>query len=180
LNYDLSIFHAINGGGSMWLDWLFLALSAPISGFIAIACILVFIVMKHRRALVRVVVSATLAVSLSDFVGSHLIKPWIARVRPLYLLPAGDVRVLAEAANVGSMPSLHTANSFAVAYVLTMLDRRLALIAYPAAILVGVSRIYVGAHWPGDIAAGAAWGTVAGLAGWWLTTTVIRIRESLR
>jgi len=136
--------------------------------------------MKYRSALLRVIVAATLAVSLSDFVGSHLIKPWIARVRPCYLLPAGEVRVIAEAANVGSLPSLHTANSFAVAFILSMLDRRLALVAYPAAILVGVSRIYVGAHWPSDVVAGAAWGTVAGLAGWWFTSTATLVWKGLR
>ena len=43
--------------------------------------------------------------------------------------------------------------------------RIVALLALGVALLVGLSRIAVGAHWPTDVLAGAACGWLAGSAG---------------
>lgn len=50
-----------------------------------------------------------------------------------------------------SFPSAHTVNNFAFATVLTTFYRRRGWLAFLPALLVGYSRVYVGAHWPGDV-----------------------------
>ena len=60
-----------------------------------------------------------------------------------------------------SMPSSHAANWFSAALVLFIYYRRTIWVMLPMAVLVGLSRIYNGVHYPSDVLAGAflAWVT---------------------
>jgi undecaprenyl-diphosphatase len=59
-----------------------------------------------------------------------------------------------------SFPSGHSAAGFAGAWLLSRHHPRLAPLWYAIASLVGFSRIYLGAHYPGDVLSGAIAGTV--------------------
>src|SRR5439155_13426235 len=61
-----------------------------------------------------------------------------------------------------SFPSGHSATSFAAATVLAARYRPLAPVALAVAGGVAVSRVYVGVHYPIDVGAGAAVGSVIG------------------
>ena len=50
-----------------------------------------------------------------------------------------------------SFPSGHVTDNFAAATVLALLFRRRGWWYLPVAALVGVSRVYTGAHWPSDV-----------------------------
>ena len=54
-----------------------------------------------------------------------------------------------------SMPSGHTAVSFAGLVMLGMLHPRIKWATWTLAIIIGVSRVYIGAHWVGDVVFGA-------------------------
>ncbi|MFE2874502.1 phosphatase PAP2 family protein [Streptomyces roseus] len=70
-----------------------------------------------------------------------------------------------------SFPSNHAAIAAAAATALWLTDRRLAAIAVPAALLMAFSRVWVGAHYPHDVALGLA---VGALVAWLLTRTARR------
>ena len=53
------------------------------------------------------------------------------------------------------MPSGHTAVSFAGLVMLGMLFPRIKWATWTIAIIIAVSRVYIGAHWVGDVLLGA-------------------------
>ena len=63
-----------------------------------------------------------------------------------------------------SAPSAHAATAFAGAVALTYLWRRSAPLFFLLAAAIAFSRVYVGVHYPRDVLAGAALGSVVGLA----------------
>lgn len=67
-----------------------------------------------------------------------------------------------------SFPSGHSAAAFAGAWLLRRHYPRLAALWYTIAGLVGFSRIYLGAHYPGDVLSGALAGTTLAEATRWL------------
>jgi len=83
----------------------------------------------------------------------HLLKNIFARERPFKGLE--DVQVLGPVLCFSSFPSGHTVSAFALAVVLAVKFPALAFLFYGVAFLVGISRIYVGAHYPLDVSVGS-------------------------
>jgi membrane-associated phospholipid phosphatase len=103
------------------------------------------------------------------------------RQRPFLALD--HVLVLAHRSADGGMPSDHGTLAGAVLAALLLVDRRLGLAATAVGLLLAVSRVYVGVHYPGDVLAGLAFGAVVALAGWLLlarplTAAVASLRHS--
>jgi len=93
--------------------------------------------------------------------GIKLVKPLIGRGRPADLLD--DVRVRGAAQSGLGFPSGHAAVSMTLALVATR-STRVHSAALAAALVAGISRIYVAAHLPLDVVAGTAAGWVVGSA----------------
>jgi len=91
-----------------------------------------------------------------------LFKSLVEEVRPCRQLPSTFHVETCAAANDWAFPSNHTVVAFAAATTLWMADRRLGRIAVLAAVAMGFSRVYVGAHYPHDVLAGALVGIAAG------------------
>ncbi|MBN2506583.1 MAG: glycosyltransferase family 39 protein [Verrucomicrobia bacterium] len=115
------------------------------------------------RVLVAVLV---LILALGDGLIVQLLKDALGRPRPFQALP--DVRLPAGRAGGGSMPSSHAAMWFAAALVARVFHPRSVRFMLPLAALVGLSRVYLGAHYPGDVVAGAVLGAGWAAAGLWL------------
>jgi undecaprenyl-diphosphatase len=105
---------------------------------------------------------AAACVGLSDFISSHILKNFFAVPRPCITLP--DVHLLAGCSHSGSFPSSHAANSFTIASILGFYDKKLWYFAIPCALLVLISRLYLGVHYPSDVTFGAIIGVGIGFA----------------
>jgi undecaprenyl-diphosphatase len=107
---------------------------------------------------------AIMAVAVTDPVCHRVLKPLFGRLRPCNLeaLVEGGRFLLGHRSSL-AMPSIHAANMFGAATVLTCFYRRHGVWLYAIAALVAFSRIYVGVHYPFDVLAGALFGTVVGL-----------------
>lgn len=118
--------------------------------------------LRGPREVRRGALTALLAAGGALLVNQGVLLLW-SRPRPFDAHPQSVHTLVARSAD-GSFPSDHAAAAVAIATVLVMAHRRLGLVALAAAALVCVARVYVGAHYPGDVLAGAAIG--AGVA--WL------------
>ena len=86
-----------------------------------------------------------------------LLKVLIGRARPVLYDALGKTFFEPWTFNsvFNSMPSGHTTVSFAGLVMIGMLFPRIKWATWTMAIIIGLSRIYVGAHWPSDIILGA-------------------------
>jgi len=106
----------------------------------------------ERRGALTALIAAGGALLVNQVI-SHL---W-ERARPADAHP-GHVHLLLSPTGDPSFPSDHAAAAFAIAAVLVLAHRRLGIAALVLAGLVGVARVYAGAHYPGDILGGAVVG----------------------
>jgi undecaprenyl-diphosphatase len=89
---------------------------------------------------------------------NYAVKLAVGRERPA----SADALIPLPASS--SFPSSHAAMSVAAAFALSRARPELAPVWWAAAAVMAASRVYVGAHRPGDVVAGAALGTVTGAA----------------
>lgn len=153
------LFRALNVDGGRLADAAAVALSSPWFGAIAGLSLAAALWWRSRDGRAPRLFALALALALSDGVGSQVVRPLLLRARPVFALPPGSVRFIAPAADVGSVPSLHASNFFAMALVASWFWPSLWPVFYLVAAAVGWSRMYVGVHWPLDVAAGAVWGS---------------------
>ena len=113
-----------------------------------------------RQALVGTPLLA-LSIGISDFMGGQL-KLLIARPRPcqVYL----NIQDLTGCGGSFSMPSNHAINSATAAAFLWVLYPSSGWVAWPLVGLVGISRVYLGAHYPSDVLVGWGLGVLWGVA----------------
>jgi undecaprenyl-diphosphatase len=91
---------------------------------------------------------------------NYVVKALVKRPRPD--LSGEGLPPLGGAPSSLSFPSAHATSSFAVATAMTRVDP-LGALAFIPAIALAVGRPYLGMHYPSDVAAGVALGTILGL-----------------
>lgn len=122
--------------------------------WIAIAILLVFI-KKYRK--VGFMVGGSLLGSL--LFNNIILKNIVARPRPYRMMEA--LTILIPEPGEFSFPSGHTSSSFAAGVVLyLMLPKKYGIPVMILAFLIGISRLYVGVHYPTDVLGGMVMGTV--------------------
>lgn len=111
-----------------------------------------------------------LTLGLGDSFIINPLKKLTDRDRPF--LQQTDARLLVGRGNSNSMPSSHTSTWFAATLVAFAFYRRSWRVLLPMACLIAFSRVYLGAHYPGDVLAGAILGAGYAAAALWLYETL--------
>jgi undecaprenyl-diphosphatase len=144
LNRDAGRFDGLDDVMEFVATWL-------IYGVFAVAAALVAIALRRRRWRpvgrlgVTLVLAFAAATALAQVSGQR--RPFQSH-RVHQLIPHGPGV---------SMPSDHATAAFAIAFgVAVFLSRRWGLVLTVAALAIGVARVWVGVHYPGDVLAGAA------------------------
>ncbi|MBR5565144.1 MAG: phosphatase PAP2 family protein [Roseburia sp.] len=125
-------------------------------GYVWIAIAIVLLFVKNYRK-VGLMVGASLLGSL--VFNNMIIKNIVARPRPYRMIET--LTILIPEPGEYSFPSGHTSSSFAAGVVLyLMLPKKYGIPAMVLAFLIGISRLYVGVHYPTDVLGGMVMGTL--------------------
>lgn len=173
------IFNAIHGlsGQSAVLDFLAIFFAKYVI-FLMFAFVLGWLWRRDAKAGHRAAVKMFLA-AIAAWVGHYALKHVIVHARPFTALHFSPL-ISQEPSN--SFPSGHTALVFGLAFAFLFwacqtknngLEKVVGWLLLLVALLVGVSRIYVGVHWPLDILGGIALGAISG----WLLTRPFTLLE---
>ena len=72
-------------------------------------------------------------------------------------------KLVAENKDFQSFPSGHAAIFFAIAMAIYFFNKKLGIVFFIGAVLIGFARIFTGIHWPSDVLAGAIIGIISGI-----------------
>jgi len=149
----------LRGYHRKWLDrvmWLATQVGNMVTAFLLAG---LFFVLNYRSLAVEVILG-----TLTLWLLVEAIKALTDRARPF--LDLEETRVIGWRERGRSFPSGHTAQTF---FLMTLLSHRFQLgmggtvALYAVAVLVGFTRMYVGAHYPRDVIGGAVLGSVWGI-----------------
>jgi undecaprenyl-diphosphatase len=133
--------------------------------FVALLAVLFFARGKWRsrngrHGVVAAGFSALLALGVA-----HLITDLWARPRPFVAHPT-VAHLFIPPSYDPSFPSDHATAAFAIAVAILLRHRKAGMLAVAMAVLVSLSRVVVGTHYPSDVLGGAVLGTLAALVFW--------------
>lgn len=166
---DLQILHLLNGSNNVMLDQLVQLLT---SGFtwIPLYIVLFIIVIRNNETMgqIALVVGAALGcVLFADGLVDGIIKPLAARVRPINdpMVKYSLHLVSHDLMKSYSFCSAHAANTMALAVFFSLLVRsKYVTWTMLAWTLINCwTRLYLGVHYPSDVACGMLLGVIVGL-----------------
>jgi len=159
---DLDLFKALNdfaAAHDAFEDPVTLYNNASVILFAGLLAVL-FLLGRRQGARAAVAAGASAALALG---AAQVISGFVERPRP-YVDHA--LHVFVARSTDPSFPSDHTTAAFAIAVAVALRFRRLGWVALAFAAALAAGRVFDGAHYPSDVVAGAALGSLAALLLW--------------
>ena len=177
LDFDTHLLLLVNHARSPFFDWIMPILSDFRMLIPVLVPLLAWRLWKGDRRERLLWIGAVAAVGISDMLCARVIKELIARPRPYEVLDGLHVLkhskwLVTDAAfrqaisGTLAWPSCHSMNMWTAATYLVLWWRKRAVPVVILAILVCWSRMYLGVHYPLDVAGGALIGTLLGFTAW--------------
>lgn len=149
LNYEL--LKAINdlAGKSSVVDAIMIFATNYAVPVFAIVLLMMWFFGKEymKKTVVYSALSGVLGILINVLISKIYFEP-----RPF--VTHDDLNVLVEHARDASFPSDHTTGAIALAFAIALRNKRIGIVMMVFALLTGFSRMYVGNHYPGDVAMG--------------------------
>lgn len=166
---DKTLLMVFNGSHCPFVDRLAVTLTCGYMWIPLYIALLLLVINNHKTvAQISLVIGmALLAIVLSEGMADLIVKPLVARLRPIHdTLMQDSVQVVNNYRAEGySFFSAHASNTMAVAVFFSLLvkDRLFACTLITWALVNCWTRLYLGVHYPSDIIVGVVWGSVSGL-----------------
>ncbi|HAT68653.1 MAG: hypothetical protein A2481_02965 [Candidatus Yonathbacteria bacterium RIFOXYC2_FULL_47_9] len=169
------IFRIFNdlAGQNTFLD-LFLVFLSNWFGYLLLGGLIIFLVFHKDKKQGARDLFVVLAAAIAAYVFSKVIKMLVPNPRPFEVLT--EAHVLYTHGGGDSFPSGHATFYMSLAASLFFYHRKLALVYFLGALIIGLARIAVGVHWPFDILSGWILGAIIGASVYYF----YRIRFSVR
>lgn len=150
-------------------EWLHEPAKAYTTGSVVVLGLIALWVWWRARANSSVTVMAAVAWlgfgTIISVIASDVLKSVFAEERPCRALNINPVEACPGIHDY-AFPSNHTAIAFAIAAGIFLVHRRWGWLALGIAALEGVSRVYLGQHYPHDVLAGAVLSCLILWGGW--------------
>lgn len=155
---DIRLFYIINKRVKCKLLDRIMPVITNLAGPMVVIPITLFLYVFSNQNMILKKMSLEAMLSLS---ASHLVvqalKHAVSRERPAFVL--NDVYTFKDFYDY-SFPSGHTTAAFSLAVSTFLFYQPLGILLIFLAIMVGISRMYIGVHYPSDVLTGAVLGTV--------------------
>jgi undecaprenyl-diphosphatase len=176
--WDRQLFYWLfEGMRADWLTPLMLFLSEGNKWWsVRVALLLLWLWLVWRGGRMRVFALLLIPTLMVSNELCDLLKSWVGRMRPCIALP---IEPLVGRLSSPSFPSAHAANMASLmALAGTVGGWRVALGLLWLPLLVGLSRVYVGVHYPSDVLGGWLLGGLIGVGVGWLWRWIAARRVS--
>lgn len=166
---DKTLLMVFNGSHCPIVDRLAVTLTCGYMWIPLYIALLLLVINNHKTvAQISLVIGmAVLTIVLSEGMADLIVKPLVARLRPIHdTLMQDSVQIVNNYRAEGySFFSAHASNTMAVAVFFSLLVKnRLFACTLIVWVLVNCwTRLYLGVHYPSDIIVGVVWGSVSGL-----------------
>jgi len=172
MNIDLYLFQHINGfaGKSACIDSLAIFFAEYLQYFLI--AVLLFFLIKDFKKYLPMAIGGIAAAALARFGIVELIRFLWHRARPFV---ENNVSLLFNHDDSYSFPSGHAAFFFALSAVVYHYNKKTGVLFFVASLLISISRVFGGVHWPSDILGGI----IVGLFSAWLILLLNRRMSSI-